>query len=93
VAHQRIDDIEEGLSRWVGDIAAHQIGRALRGVAGWGDRAAQTMAANVREYLQEESRDLIARPELQAFSAGVDEVSRSVDELAARVERLAGRKA
>jgi ubiquinone biosynthesis protein UbiJ len=93
VTRQRIDNIEEGLSRWVGDIAAHQIGRVLRGAAGWGEQAGETLAANVREYLQEESRDLVARAEMEAFSTSVNEARDRVEALTARLQKLADPKA
>jgi ubiquinone biosynthesis accessory factor UbiJ len=88
VAQERIDEIEEGLSRWLGDIAAHQVGRVLRGAAGWGERAGKTLTANVREYLQEESRDLVPRAEMAQYCAGVSEVRDSVDALATRIQKL-----
>jgi ubiquinone biosynthesis protein UbiJ len=91
VRHRRIDDIEEGLSRWVGDIAAHQVGRMLRGVAGWGMRARETVTANVGEYLQEESRDLVAGAQMEAFAEGVEETRAAVERLEARVRALRDR--
>ncbi len=42
-------------------------------------------AANVSEYLQEESRDLVTRTELEEFLSGVDELRESTDRLAARM--------
>jgi ubiquinone biosynthesis protein UbiJ len=89
VSHERIDEIEEGLSRWVGDIAAHQVGRVLRGIAGFGRRTEQTIAADISEYLQEESRDLVTRTELEEFLAAVDEVREAADRLGARIDSLA----
>jgi ubiquinone biosynthesis protein UbiJ len=83
-----IDTLEEGLSRWVGDVAAHQVGRVLRGVAGWGEHAGETVAANVKEYLQEETRDLVPRPELEGFAADVTALEQAVSLLEERVTRL-----
>ena len=81
-------DFEEELSRLVGDVTAHQIGNLVRGASGWGKKAAATLAANVSEYLQEESRDLVTRTELEEFLANVDELRESADRLRARLERL-----
>jgi ubiquinone biosynthesis protein UbiJ len=81
-------DLEEELSRLVGDVAAHQIGNLVRSASGWGRKTAQTFAANVSEYLQEESRDLVTRPEIEEFLAGVDELRESADRLQARIGRL-----
>jgi ubiquinone biosynthesis protein UbiJ len=81
-------DLEEELSRLVGDVTAHQVGNLVRAAGGWGRRAAQTLAANVSEYLQEESRDLVTRTELEEFLASVDELRESADRLQARVAVL-----
>jgi ubiquinone biosynthesis protein UbiJ len=86
--NRHIDDFEEGLSRVVGDVAAHQVGRVLRGVADWGEQAGHTLAQNVKEYLQEETRDLVPRAELEAFNSDVTALERSVDELEARILKL-----
>jgi ubiquinone biosynthesis protein UbiJ len=72
----------------VGDVTAHQIGNLVRTASGWGRKAAATLAANVSEYLQEESRDLVTRTELEEFLSAVDELRESADRLQARLERL-----
>lgn len=81
-------DLEEELSRLVGDVAAHQIGEAARGLLNFGARARNTLARNVAEYLQEESRDLVTRTEADEFVAAVDTLRDDVERLSARVERL-----
>ena len=80
-------DLEEELSGVVGDIAAHQIGNFARGVDRWSTDARATMGANIREYLQEESRDIPSRYEVDKFSARVGTLRDDVDRLAARVSR------
>ncbi|HZF25798.1 MAG TPA: SCP2 sterol-binding domain-containing protein [Steroidobacteraceae bacterium] len=84
-------DFEEELSRHVGDVAAHQVGNTVRGFTGWGRKAAQTFAANVGEYLQEEGRDLVTRTEMDEFLAEVDQLREAADRLEARMTRLARR--
>jgi ubiquinone biosynthesis protein UbiJ len=86
--HAARPDLEEELSRHVGDVAARQVGNALRSVTGWSRKAAATVAANVSEFLQEESRDLVSRTEGEEFNAAVDELREAVDRIAARIERL-----
>jgi ubiquinone biosynthesis accessory factor UbiJ len=81
-------EFEEELSRLVGDVTAHQIGNLLRTASGWGRKATATLAANVSEYLQEESRDLVTRTELEEFLSAVDELRESADRLQARLELL-----
>ena len=84
-------EFEEELSRLVGDVTAHQIGNLVRSAGGWGKKAAATLAANVSEYLQEESRDLVTRTELEEFLSSVDELRESADRLQARIELLPSR--
>ncbi len=56
-------DLEEELSRVIGDVAAHQVGNVARSALGFARRAADTFAQNVSEYLQEEGRDAPSRTE------------------------------
>lgn len=83
-------DLEEELSRLVGDVTAHQLGNLARSVASWGEKSAATVAQNVSEYLREESRDLITRTEADEFLAAVDDVRDAADRLEARIARLRG---
>jgi ubiquinone biosynthesis protein UbiJ len=81
-------DLEEELSRIIGDVAAHQVGNAARSALAFAERAAKTFAQNVAEFLQEESRDLPSRTEADEFIAGVDKVRDDVERLEARIARL-----
>jgi len=81
-------DLEEELSSVVGDIAAHRLGELARGVGQWTRDARSTIGANIREYLQEESRDVPSRYEVEHFSSDVDALRDDVDRLEARINRL-----
>ncbi len=81
-------DVEEELSGLVGDIAAHRLGEIARGIGRWSRGMRSTMRDNVREYLQEESRSLPSRYEVERFAEGVDTLRDDVDRLAARVDKL-----
>jgi ubiquinone biosynthesis protein UbiJ len=85
-------DLEEELSRVVGDVAAHQIGNVARSALAFGRRASDTFARNVAEYLQEEGRDLPTRIEADEFIAGVDAIRDDVDRLEARIALLEARR-
>ena len=61
-------DVEEELSRVIGDVAAHQLAEFARGVGNWARGARSTMGDNIREYLQEERRDLPTRYEVAQFT-------------------------
>ncbi len=81
-------DWEEQLSRVTGDVAAHQIGRAARGLAGWGRQTADSLTRDLGEYLQEEARLVPGAAEVQRHIAEVDTLRADVDRLEARVQRL-----
>lgn len=83
-------DIEEELSGVVGDVAAHRLGEIARGVTDWTRNAGATMGANIREYLQEESRDAPSRYEVERFTDNVSTLRDDVDRLEARINRLQG---
>jgi ubiquinone biosynthesis protein UbiJ len=81
-------DLEEELSGVVGDAAAHRLGEIARGVSNWGRKARATMGENIREYLQEESRDVPSRYEVDRFTTKVSALRDDVDRLEARIKRL-----
>ena len=81
-------DIEEELSRVIGDVAAHRLAEIGRGVRNWASAARATMGDNVREYLQEESRDLPTRYEVDRFRSQLAVLRDDVERLAARLRRL-----
>ncbi len=81
-------DLEEELSGLVGDVAAHRVGEVVRGIGKWGRDARSTMGANIREYLQEESRDAPSRYEVDRFADDVGTLRDDVDRLEARIKRL-----
>ena len=85
-------DIEEELSRLVGDVPAHQMGLAARTALGWLRRGLRTTTHNVAEYLAHERRDLVPPAEADGFLRGVDQLREDVDRLQARIDALAARK-
>ena len=85
-------DIEEELSSVVGDAAAHRIGEIARGVSGWASSARSTMGANIREYLQEESRDAPSRYEVDRHAGNVGALRDDVDRFEARIKQLESKR-
>lgn len=81
-------DFEEELSRLMGDAAAHHVARAARGALDFGLRAFDTLTRNMGEFLTEESRDLPARPEVDAWLEQVDRLREDVDRFEARLALL-----
>jgi len=81
-------DWEEELSRLVGDVAAHQLGRAARGLRDWLRQARDTLLTDTAEYLHEESRALPDAGHTGALLDDVDTLRSDVDRLEARIRRL-----
>lgn len=81
-------DWEEQLSGVVGDVAAHGIGDAVRGVGRWAGEARDTLRQNVSEYLQEESRSVPSRYEVDEFRDKVHTLRDDVARIEARIALL-----
>jgi len=81
-------DWEEELSRLVGDVAAHQLGNIARGLFEWSNKAAATLSQDAGEFLQEESRDLPTRFEVDEFLDEVDRLSADASRVEKRIARL-----
>ncbi|PLY12419.1 MAG: sterol-binding protein [Sedimenticola sp.] len=81
-------DWEEQLSRYSGDIIAHEVGNLLRGMQRWGRESLNTLGLDLQEYLQEELRVLPVKPELDDFTDAVDTLRDDSERLQARIERL-----
>ncbi len=81
-------DVEEELSRLIGDTPAHQALRLVRMAAGFGRRAADTGVRNVAEYLAHERGDLVPRAEAEDFYSAVERLREDLDRLEARAAQL-----
>lgn len=83
-----LPDPEYELSGWVGDIAAHEIGRAARGLHDWTSRAGRALELDVAEYLQHESGALVSSTEARRFHESVDRIRDDVERAEQRVDRI-----
>jgi ubiquinone biosynthesis accessory factor UbiJ len=81
-------DLEEELSRWVGDMPARHLSLLAKSVRTWARRARRTAGENIAEYLQEEGRDLVTKTEMEEFLRGVDGVRDGVDRIEARLRGI-----
>ncbi len=81
-------DLEAKLALLTGENVAHRLGQLLRSGKQWSEETATTLKLDVVEFLQEETRDLPARAEVDIFYRQVDTLSADVDRLQARVEKL-----
>lgn len=86
---QNLDlDWEELLSRYTGDILAHQIGNGVRGLMTWSRQATGALSQDLAEYLREETRLLPDRGEVATFLDAIDSLRADSERLEARVQRL-----
>ncbi len=82
-------DVEEDLSRLVGDPLAHRLAAAGRGLAGWHKDALRRAGENMAEYLQEETGTLARPAEMSAFGRDVADLRDAVERLEKRIGKLA----
>lgn len=81
-------DLEEELSSIVGDAAAQGIGDVARNIGRWAEGARDTMRQNFSEYLQEESRSVPSRYEVDHFRQDVNTLRDDVDRFEARLAQF-----
>jgi len=81
-------DVEEDLSKVVGDIAAHRMVGAAREAAEWGREASLRLAQGAAEYWTEEAPLIASRVKVESFVREVAELRDAVERLEKRVERL-----
>lgn len=81
-------DWEEYLSKWVGDVSAHQIGRFAERAISFSKRLHETLLQNVNEYVHEEADLFPSQEASQDFFADVDVLRMDVDRAEARVASL-----
>jgi len=81
-------ELEDELSKWVGDIPAHTLGLIARDAGAWLARAAGALRMNTAEYVQEESRIVPAALEAEAFYTDVERLRDDVERTAARLAQL-----
>jgi ubiquinone biosynthesis protein UbiJ len=85
-------DWEEYIARIIGDASAHHLAGLTKKIMNWGRQAGKDVAADVSEYLQEESRDVVSRPELEMFYQDVDALRNRLDRFQAQLEALKNKK-
>lgn len=81
-------DIEDDLSRLVGDVAAHRLVATGTATLRWQLSAGANLAANVAEYLSEEAELVVPARELERFGAEVEALRGDLAQLERRLARL-----
>jgi len=85
-------EVEEDLSRLIGDVAAHRLGEAGRAFFAWQREAGERFAENVAEYWREERRVLVSPIDATRFSDDVNTLRDDIERLEKRIERLVARR-
>lgn len=81
-------DIEEQLSRVTGDVIAHKVGNFFRKANQWQQENVNSLQLNIKEFLQDETRDLPPAPEVNLQTQKIDQLKEDFDRLEARINRL-----
>ncbi len=81
-------DVEEDLSRFLGDIAAHRIVGGARDLNTWRRGAQQSALQALKEYWTDERPLIATREKVDAFVRQVDELRDAVERLEKRLDKL-----
>jgi ubiquinone biosynthesis protein UbiJ len=81
-------EVEEDLSRLIGDTAAHGVAMGARRFIAGQRKAAHNLAENVAEYLTEEAEMVARRDAIADFGDEIDRLRDDVARLEKRVQRL-----
>jgi ubiquinone biosynthesis protein UbiJ len=81
-------DWEEHLSHWVGDTAAHKLGRIFKQGRELVREVHDTIRMDISEYLRYEKNMLPDRDEIDEYIAAVDDLRNDAERLQARITRL-----
>ena len=86
---ERFDpDWQQPFARVFGDVVGVQVANAFAGGLKQARVAGRNFAESAAEFVTEESRDVVARAELNAFNDDVDALRDDVERLSARLARL-----
>jgi len=81
-------NLEPQIAKFTGETIAHNISQFFRTGKEWSKESLDTFRLNTAEFLQEETRDLPAKPEMDIFCQHVDKLRTDFDRLQSRIERL-----
>jgi len=86
-------DWEEQLSKFTGDLIAHEVGNLARQTLAYAGHTGDRLAQDLGEYLTEEARLLPHPNEVEEFIGEVDRLRDDAERLEARINRLERRLA
>lgn len=78
-------DVEDDLSQWLGDVAAHRVVRAGSAFFSWQRAVGRNISANLADYFSIEADMVVGRQSLSQFSEQVDELTKALARLERRI--------
>lgn len=81
-------DIEADLSDFIGEIPASRGMQALRHSFAWQQRALLSLAGNAKDYLVDESRQVLSKDEIENFNQAISDLRDDLARLERRVAKL-----
>lgn len=86
-------DWEAPIAAVVGDVAGHQIGKALRGLFAWGKHSRSSLERQLSEFILEEARLSPSKLELEDFYRDIRKLQQSIDRAEAKAKRILRQRA
>ena len=83
-------EIEEDLSKWIGDVAAARLVSGARAGLQTAQSAQQKLSENIAEYFLEENPMLMRPQSVDDFAESVTRLRDDVERMAKRIEKLIG---
>ncbi|HVF33761.1 MAG TPA: hypothetical protein VND91_00375 [Candidatus Saccharimonadia bacterium] len=81
-------DVERAFAGVLGEVAGVQLARALKRGLDWARESVSSLAQDAGAFVRDESRDAVARTEIDDFLADVDRLRDDAERVAARVARV-----
>jgi ubiquinone biosynthesis protein UbiJ len=83
--------VEDDLALLVGDIAAHRLLLGGKRLVQWHAQTVKNFAANITEYLSEETSSLVRRAEVASFADSLAQLCDDCTQLEKRLQKFAAR--
>ncbi len=84
-------DWEKQVAQWLGDFPAHKLGTLFQQCQAYTHERLNALPLNLSKYLQEKTRFLPSRAEMEHFLKAVNGLHDDLDRLVQRVQRLNGK--
>jgi ubiquinone biosynthesis accessory factor UbiJ len=82
-------DVEEDLSRFMGDVLAHRVVGTAKTIDAWQHQALHNLGHSFKEYWTEEKPLITGRERIEDFARQVESLRDDVERLEKRIEKIA----